>query len=177
SWVGSWVEFLECPLGGVLSFVTRPVHRGERTNLGTESGVQNVGVLGEAKTIQVGCTFLRECKGDQIAFLPFLIPVNSLVINFFIRSWNSQGHDTRLQIVRIMNRQENFVCIGENTMLRPHRNPMPPPKLAADAPVPNAAHPMIVNLRPALRMKPHWGERGRLARTGRRLAERNPRVR
>src|SRR6266545_2283262 len=32
---------------------------------------------------------------------------------------------------------------------------MPPPKLAADAPVLNAAHPVVVNLRPSVREEPH----------------------
>src|ERR1019366_9003683 len=45
----------------------------------------------------------------------------------------------------------------------PNRDAMSPPKLAADAPVLDVAHPMVVNLRPALRMEAHlaW-ERRRL---------------
>src|ERR1043165_2103794 len=38
----------------------------------------------------------------------------------------------------------------------PHRNPVPPPKLAADAPVLNVRQPMVIDLRPALRMETHF---------------------
>ena len=37
----------------------------------------------------------------------------------------------------------------------PHRNAVPPPKLATDAPILQAAHPVVVSLRPALRIKLH----------------------
>src|SRR5688572_3457548 len=51
--------------------------------------------------------------------------------------------------------------------LCPHRNPMPPPELATDAPVLNVSHPMIVNLSPTLRMESHFvGEPARLGRSG-----------
>src|SRR5262245_27104845 len=36
---------------------------------------------------------------------------------------------------------------------------MPPPKLAADAPVLNAAHPVVVHLRPPIREEPHFADR------------------
>src|SRR5206468_11627004 len=55
----------------------------------------------------------------------------------------------------------------------PNRDLMPPPELAADAPVLNVAHPMIVNLRPALRVEAHLvGERARAGRSGGRLVRR-----
>src|SRR5437899_903741 len=57
--------------------------------------------------------------------------------------------------------------------ISPNRNLMPPPELAADAPVLDVAHPMIVNLRPALRMEAHLvGERARPGRSGGRLVRR-----
>src|SRR5256885_127240 len=37
----------------------------------------------------------------------------------------------------------------------PHRHPMPPPQLPRDAPVFNVPHPVVVNFRPALRVKTH----------------------
>src|SRR5262245_22906537 len=52
---------------------------------------------------------------------------------------------------------------------------MPPPKLSADAPVLDVAHPMVVDLGPAIREEAHLsrGGHGRLARAARRPAERN----
>src|SRR5439155_26678816 len=49
----------------------------------------------------------------------------------------------------------------------PHRNSMAPPKLAADAPILNIIHPVVIDLRPALREEAHFfGERARLGRSG-----------
>ena len=46
------------------------------------------------------------------------------------------------------------LAFGES--FAPHRNPMPPPKLPADAPVLNVRQPMVIDLGPALRMEPHF---------------------
>src|SRR5207249_11694904 len=68
-----------------------------------------------------------------------------------------------------VNRGETVVFVGPV----PHWNPMPPPELARDAPVLDVAHPVIVNLRPALREEAHLvGERARLGRSGGRLVRR-----
>ena len=41
----------------------------------------------------------------------------------------------------------------------PHRNPMPPPKLTADAPVLNVRQPVVIHFRPAFGMKFHPARR------------------
>ena len=56
-----------------------------------------------------------------------------------------------LRLVQPLHRRLPFIAARRS----PHRNPMPPPKLAADAPVLNVRHPVVVNLRPALRMETH----------------------
>src|SRR2546429_8038265 len=48
---------------------------------------------------------------------------------------------------------------------------MPPPELAADAPVFDVCHPVVIHLRPALRVEAHFsGDHARLGRIRGRLA-------
>ena len=46
----------------------------------------------------------------------------------------------------------------------PHRNPVPPPELARNAPVLQVLHPVVVHLRPAVREKAHLARAHHLAR-------------
>src|SRR4051812_43415014 len=61
----------------------------------------------------------------------------------------------RIQRLALSGTRELVEGAFHANILSPHRNPVPPPKLAADAPVLNVAHPVVIDFRPALRIKLH----------------------
>ena len=61
-----------------------------------------------------------------------------------------QASPASVALRRIIERHDNFAAL----LAIPHGDPVPPPELATDAPVPDIRHPVLVRVAEALRVKP-----------------------
>ena len=127
--------------------------------------------MGEACTIQHSSFMRAVCQGSYNDVIPRITIESqfeeSLIARSFFESFGRKRQRSRVStvfwpLIEVIGKlngslfiQAKFTKPQNRDRLGPHRNPMPPPDLAADAPILQAGHPMVIDLRPAVGVEFH----------------------